>query len=139
GVVVKLAGKVIPDPNTGRIVSIFDHTPDVPFEEFQLKFFTGPRASVATPAVCGIHRTETSMTPWSTGEPVPRPSSLFEIASACSPSTPLPFSPSFEAGVENTNAAAFSPLAVTIHHPDGHQPLQGLTVHLPKGVVAQLS
>ncbi|HWX95778.1 MAG TPA: hypothetical protein VNZ01_02915 [Solirubrobacteraceae bacterium] len=143
GVLVKLAGTVTPDPVTGRLVSTFENTPQVPFEELDLKFFTGPRASVTTPPLCGGYATETAMTPWSTGSPAAVPQSTFTVTSGpgggpC-PSNPLPFAPSLQAGSTNTQAAGFSPFTLTINRPDGQQALQGLTLHLPTGLAGVLA
>jgi uncharacterized repeat protein (TIGR01451 family) len=142
GVLVKLAGNVTPDPVTGRLVSTFENTPQVPFENLEVKFFAGDRASVSTPPLCGGYTTEASMAPWS-GNPDATPSSSFSITSgpgggSCSPS-PQPFTPSLEAGSTNTQAGAFSPFTLTINRPDGDQALQGLTMHLPPGSAAMLS
>jgi hypothetical protein len=143
GVLVKLAGTVTPDPVTGRLVSTFENTPQVPFEELNLKFFTGPRASVTTPPLCGAYVTATAMTPWATGSPVPLPPSTFNITSGpggsgC-PSSPLPFSPSLQVGSTNEHAAGFSPFTLTINRPDGQQALQSLTLHLPTGLAGVLA
>jgi hypothetical protein len=143
GVVVKLAGTVTPDPVTGRLKSTFENTPQVPFNELNLKFFSGGRASVTTPPGCGAYSTETAMTPWSTGSPAPVPPSTFNVTSGpgggpC-PSNPLPFSPSLQAGSTSTQAAGFSPFTLTINRPDGQQAVQGLTLHLPGGLAGVLA
>ncbi len=142
GVRVKLAGKVTPVEGTGQIVSTFENTPEVPFEELKLSFFGGPRASVSTPALCGSYTTTTDFTPWS-GQAHATPSADFSITGGpngepCSPS-PQSFAPAFQAGAENTQAAAFSPFTLTIGRPDGQQSLNGITVHLPEGMAAVLA
>ncbi len=142
GVRVKLAGKVTPDPATGQIVSTFENTPDVPFEELALTFFGGPHASVSTPPQCGPATTMTDLTPWS-GQAHATPTSTFEITagpggSAC-PNGTLPFAPSLQAGSANTQAAAFTPFTLTIGKPDGQQALNGISVTLPQGMAAVLA
>ncbi len=142
GVRVKLAGKVTPDAVSGQQVSVFENTPEVPFEKLTLKFFGGPKAPLSTPALCGAYMTTTSFIPWS-GNAEATPSASFQIASgpgggACPPS-PLPFGPAFAAGSANTLAGAFTPFTLTIAKPDGDQALNGITVHLPAGMAAMLS
>jgi hypothetical protein len=141
GVLVKLAGHVTPDPNTGQLVSVFENTPPLPFESLNVHFFSGPRASVATPDGCGSYETTSTFVPWSGGEA--KPSASFAITSgpgggAC-PANPLPFSPGFTAGSINTEAGAYTPFSVTIDRPDGNQALEHLTVHLPTGLAAKLA
>src|SRR4029077_6800556 len=119
GVLVKLAGNVTPDATNGRPVSVFDNRPQAPFESLSVTFFGGPRASVATPALCGPYATAASMTPWS-GNAAATPTSSFEIASGpgggpCSPN-PQSFGPSFQAGPENgrTQGGGFTHFTLTI-------------------------
>jgi hypothetical protein len=142
GVVVKLAGTTTPDPVTGQITSTFENTPQVPFEDLKVHFFTGPRASLSSPPLCGAYTTTASLVPWSTGVAAPA-SSSFEVTSGpggspCS-SNPQPFAPAFQGGSLNTQAAAFTPFTLTIAKPDGQQSLNGITVHLPEGMAALLS
>jgi hypothetical protein len=139
---VKLAGKVTPLEGSGRLVSTFENTPQVPFEKLDVNFFSGPRASVSTPALCGSYTTTSAFTPWSGNEPA-TPETSFAVTSGpgggpC-PNNPLPFAPSLNAGSVNTQAGAFTPFTVTIGNPDGDQALQGLTMHLPPGLAAMLS
>ena len=89
GVLVKLAGEVSPDPVTGQLITKFTETPQVPFTDFKLRFFGGPRAPVSTPAVCGAYTTETSIEPWS-GTGAVTPSSSFQIASGPMGTVPGP-------------------------------------------------
>jgi hypothetical protein len=142
GVLVKLAGKIVPNPVTGQQVSVFENTPQVPFEELKLSFFGGPRASLTTPPLCGSYTATSSFAPWS-GNEAATPSGSFNITSGpgggpCA-SNPLPFGPSFAAGSVNLQAGAFTPFELTINRPDGNQALETLTMHLPTGLAAMLS
>jgi hypothetical protein len=141
GVLVKLAGHVTPDPSTGQLVSVFENTPPLPFESLNVHFFSGSRASVATPDSCGSYETTSTFEPWSGGEV--KPSASFAInsgpaGSGC-PDNPLPFSPGFQAGSVNNAAGAYTPFSVTIDRPDGHQAVEKLTMHLPTGLAAKIA
>jgi hypothetical protein len=141
GVLVKLAGEVVPDPVTGQLVSTFKDTPQLPFEDFKLHFFGGDRAPLGTPSACGSYMTTASIVPWSGNDPADS-SSEFQIlsgpnGSACS--DPLPFSPSLTAGSTNIQAGAFSPFTMTMSREDGNQNLEAVQLHMPPGLLGTLS
>ncbi len=71
GVVVKLAGEMTADPQTGQLTTSFLNNPQLPFEDFKLDIFGGPRAPLAAPSVCSSYTTTTSLTPWSAPESGP--------------------------------------------------------------------
>jgi hypothetical protein len=136
GVVIKLAGEVRLS-ESGQIVSSFENTPQLPFEDFELEFFSGSRAPLSTPAHCGTYTTVASLSPWSGTEPVTTESS-FNITSGPNgsgcPGAALPFSPSLTAGSTNINAGAFSPLTTTIGREDGQQNISSVQLHFPPGL-----
>ncbi len=141
GSLVKLPGQVVTDPVTGQIVSTFDHTPQLPFEDLELHFFGGERAPLSTPSACGAYTTSAVFTPW-TGEAPVRTSSTFDIASGPSGSpcsSPLPFDPSLTAGTTNIQAGAFSPFTMTMSREDGNQNLQAIRLRMPPGLLGTLS
>ena len=141
GVIVKLAGEVKPDPVTGQLVSTFDNTPQLPFEELSLHFFGGSRAPLGTPALCGSYTTTASIAPWSGNAPV-ESSSEFQITSGpnhtpCS--DPLPFKPELTTGSLNIQAGAFTPFTMTMSREDGNQNLDGIQLKMPSGLLGTLS
>ena len=143
GVRVKLAGEVTLNEQTGQITSTFKNTPQLPFEELNLHFFGGPRASVSTPPLCQSYATTTSFTAWSGTTQKPESEPPFNITSGpggrpCPPDPP-PFAPSFQAGSTSNQAAGFTGFTLTINRPDGDQALQGIKMTLPPGVAALLS
>ena len=137
-VLVKLAGKVTPDPGTGALTTTFENTPQVPFKELKLSFYGGGRSSVATPARCGTYASEATFTPWS-GNAAAVVKPTFAITQNCPQGATLPFAPSFNSGSANLQAGAFTPFTLTVGNPDGDQALTGLQVHLPAGMAAMLS
>jgi hypothetical protein len=139
-VLVKLAGEVKLDPITGQISSTFKDTPQLPFEDFKLQFFGGPRASLSTPPNCGPHTTNASFSSWS-GAQQPA-SSTFQTTTGAEGSPcadPQPLAPSFTAGSQNLQAGAFTPFTLTLGRPDADQAIGAVTVHLPPGIAAMLA
>jgi hypothetical protein len=143
GVVVKLAGEVVVNPQTGRLTTTFDENPQLPFEELKLDFFGGSRAPLSTPAACGVYTTTTSLTPWSAPEsgPAATPFSTFPISSgpggsACAAQG---FAPSFIAGTSHNQAGAFSPFTLRLSRQDGEQTLSTVSTQMPPGLLGMLS
>ncbi len=142
GSLVKLAGEVSINPDTGQIVTTFKNTPDVPFENLELHFFGGERAPLSTPSRCGTYTTTAVFAPWDGNGPVTAESS-FKIehgpgGGPC-PGATLPFNPGVNAGATNIQAGAFSPLTVTVNRKDGEQNLKSLEAKLPPGLSGVLT
>ena len=142
GSLIKLAGEVSLNPQTGQIVAMFKNTPDVPFENLELHFFGGERAPLSTPSRCGTYTTTAVFTPWDGNGPVTSESS-FNIehgpgGGPC-PGASLPFDPSLAGGATNVNAGAFSPFTLTMTRKNGEQNLQSVEAHLPPGLLGILS
>jgi hypothetical protein len=141
GVVIKVAGEVRLDPVTGRIVSTFDDTPQLPFEDLELHFFGGDRAPLATPGYCGSYVTSASIVPWSGGGPA-EPSSTFDITSGPNGSpcpASLAFAPGLTAGTTSVQAGGFSPFTMTVSREDGQQSIQAIQLRLPPGLSGLLA
>ncbi|HEY3829211.1 MAG TPA: hypothetical protein VGL57_08450 [Solirubrobacteraceae bacterium] len=141
GVLVKLPGQVALDPSTGQLVSTFDDTPQLPFENLRLHFFGESRAPLGTPALCGSYTTQASFVPWSGTAPVPS-SSSFDITSGPNGApcqSPLPFDPSLTAGTTSIQAGGFSPFTMTMSREDGNQDLKGIALHMPPGLSGTLA
>jgi hypothetical protein len=144
GVVIKLAGHVEADPTTGRLTTTFANNPQLPFEDFKLEFFGGPRAVLRTPTTCGTFSSQSRLTPWS-GTAAVEEGSPFTVAAgadggACvSNEVQLPDRPSFEAGTANPLAGTFSPFVLHLKREDGSQQFRGLNVELPLGLLGKLA
>ncbi len=141
GSLIKLAGEVKLSA-TGQIVTTFENTPDLPFENLELHFFGGERAPLSTPSRCGTYTTTATFVPWDGNGPVTSESS-FNIehgpgGGPC-PGASLPFTPSLTGGATNVNAGAFSPFTLTMTRKDGEQNLQSVEAHLPPGLLGILS
>jgi len=148
GIVVKLAGKVEPDPQTGRLRTTFDDNPQLPFSDFKLDIFGGPRAPLVTPPSCGAFTATADFAPWSAADPNnPTPAEVAERTSAFAITSgpnggPCPsgdFKPSFRAGTATPLAGEYTPLAVKASRPDGSQLMRGLNLDLPPGLTGKLA
>jgi hypothetical protein len=146
GVVVKLAGKVEPNPISGQLSASFAENPQQPFEDLKLDFGGGPRASLTTPPTCGTYATTSTLVPWSAPEgPTAHPSDSFAITQAagggaCSSSeAALPNSPAFEAGTTTPLAGAYSPFVIKLSRENGSQRFGALNVTLPPGIAAKFA
>jgi hypothetical protein len=143
GVLIKLPGEVQPDPRTGRLTTVFDNNPQLPFEDLYLRFRGGgPRSEFATSEVCGNFPTEGEWTPWSAPEsgPPAQTTSSFSVSDNCASSPGArPFSPSFEAGTTGSNAGGYNPLVIKVNRKDGEQELTSLDFTLPKGLIGKLA
>jgi hypothetical protein len=144
GVVIKLAGKVDADPQTGQLTATFRENPELPFEDLKLEFFGGPRAALKTAATCGTYSAQSDLSPWSGTAPVAS-SQQFAVTDspdggACA-STPgqQPNSPSFQAGTLSPLAGAYSPFVMRLTRGDGSQEFGSLNVTLPTGLTGKLA
>jgi hypothetical protein len=142
GTLLKFAGEVSLNSQTGQILSTFKNTPPLPFEDLELHFFGGERAPLATPPRCGSYTTTALFSPWSGREPS-RVSSSFPVnsgpaGSAC-PGATLPFAPSLTGGTTNVQAGGFTPFTTTMSRPDGDQQLRSVQLHMPPGVSGVLT
>ncbi len=144
GVVIKLAGDVQPDPNTGRLTTTFDDNPQLPFSDFKLNFFGGANASLRTPATCGSYSSDSSMTPWSGTAPVDYSDNYSIDSSPSGGSCPTseadqPNAPSFDAGTVTPTAGTYSPFVLNLSRNDGDQQFSQVISSPPAGLVAKLA
>jgi hypothetical protein len=148
GIGVVLAGKVEPDPGSGRLVTTFGGPgagaiPEVPLSDVRVRLREGARAPLITPRLCGTYTTTALLTP--TGDPTHpvTATSNSRIDSGpgggpCPPAGPSPFEPGFSAGTLSNGALVHSPFLMGLTRRDGNQDLTRFAVTLPPGVLASL-
>jgi hypothetical protein len=146
GVVVKLAGKVEPDPVTGQLRTSFKDNPQLPVEDFDFDFFGGPRAPLTTPPTCGEYATTAKLTPWTTPEgqdallSAPLHITSGPGGSACPGSeAQMPNNPSLDAGTTMPLAASYSPFVLRLSRENGSQRLGAVSATLPPGLTGKLA
>ena len=147
GVIVKLAGEVKADESTGQLTTVIPNSPQFPFSELRTHFFSGAKAPLRAPSVCGPYTLTSKLTPWSAPQsgPPAGPQSTFQIDAgpgggpcAHSPGEE-PNSPSFEAASENATAGTFSPVLVKLARGDGSQEFGQISVTLPPGASGRIA
>jgi uncharacterized repeat protein (TIGR01451 family) len=137
GTVVKIAGNLTPNQQTGQITGVFNENPQLPFSDLKLHFFGGPRGDLATPEACGSYTTTSVFSPWSapSSGPDATPSDSFRIDTGCVSG----FAPAFSAGTLSPQAAGFSPFTLTLSRNDNEEGPAGLTVTLPTGLLGKIA
>jgi hypothetical protein len=147
GVIVKLPGSGKLDPTTGQITASFEENPQLPFEDLNLTFKGGPRATLTTPPACGHYTTTTDLEPWSAPQSGPdaTPQSGFDLSSgpngsACVASeAQSPNRPAFEAGTATPIAGSYSPFVLKLSREDGSQRISSIDTTLPEGLLGRLA
>jgi hypothetical protein len=146
GTVSNLAGKVVADPQTGQLSTVFEQNPQLPIEHIKTHLFTGPRAALRTPAACGTYSSRADMTPWSAPQTaVAHPTDSWAIqanpngGNCPGQGQPLPSTPSFTAGTLDPQAAAYTPFVFKLTRQDDTQEIQKIDTTLPPGLVAKLA
>jgi hypothetical protein len=134
GVTIKLAGRVDPDPVTGRLTTTFDNNPQLPFERLALKLRSGATAPLTNPQQCGDYQSQTTITSW-TGKAVTgtTPMTLDQDCHS------VGFRPAFSAGTVNPVGGASSTFSLTFARGDHDQELRDITVDLPAGLTGKIA
>ncbi|HWX45018.1 MAG TPA: hypothetical protein VNY52_06820 [Solirubrobacteraceae bacterium] len=144
GIIVKVAGKIEPNPITGQLVTTFLNNPQQPFNRFTLKFRPGATAPLVSPPACGSNTTLAELTPWS--EPFePRlVQSSFETTQGvregpCPAGGIPPFKPQVISGTQNDAGGSYSPFYLRILREDGEQEITRFSTTLPPGLTGNLT
>ena len=142
GLMVKVAGKLTPDPGTGTITATFDGLPQLPYSDLNITFRTGQRAPLITPPACGPAATQIDMTPWS-GAASTHAVTDWQIETGvgggpCPAGTP-PFVPGVVAGGVNSNVNSYTPYFVHLTRRDTEQEITSYSLVLPEGITGKLA
>jgi hypothetical protein len=135
GVIIKLAGKADVNPDTGRVTSVFEGTPQFPVSNLVIETSGGPRASLANPQICGTATTTGLIAPWSGGAAA-EPQGQFSVNEGCGAQG---FAPSLAAGTTDPGAGAFSPFTLTLKREDREQNVSAISTTLPEGLLASVA
>jgi hypothetical protein len=144
GIIVKLAGEVTPNPQTGQLTVIFEGDPQLPFAHFNFHFKEGQQAPLITPPLCGTYTTHANLTPFAEPNVALADTSTFQITSgsegtACPTGSLPPFAPAIQSFTLTNEAGVFSPLSVELTRSDAMQEIADYTTDLPVGLTANLT
>jgi hypothetical protein len=135
GVVVKLPGRVDLNGQTGQLNATFDNNPQLPFEDLSVSFNGGQRATLVTPAACGVFQARTELTSWASSTPVVLNSPV-SVTQGCSTGG---FKPGFEAGTTDPVAGQYSTFSLRVTRRDGEENISRISATLPQGLLANLA
>ncbi len=145
GVLIKIPGRIDVDPSSGQITTVFEDTPQFPFDDLTLKFRSGPRAPLVSPPSCGKQTIGVEVASYAQPQKPVDASNTYEVTEGpsgtpCPPeSSRRPFHPSFTGGTLNPVAGAYSPFLFRLSRSDDEQELSQVTTHLPQGLVAKIA
>jgi hypothetical protein len=145
GILIKVAGKIEPNPVTGQLTTTFQNTPQQPFNRFTLKFRPGATAPLVSPATCGTYSAQAALTPWSAPEePTLLTSIPFKVSTGvregpCPSGGAPPFKPQVIAYPLHGNGGAYSPFYLRIIREDGEQEITRFSTVFPPGLSGNLT
>ncbi len=145
GVLVKIPGKIEVDPATGQITTVFNDTPQFPFDDLTLKFRSGPRAPLVSPPTCGTQTIGIEVASYARPQNPVDASNTYEVTEGpngtpCPPdASRRPFAPKFSAGTLNPVAGAYSPFLFRLSRDDSEQELSRVSATLPPGLLAKIA
>jgi hypothetical protein len=145
GILVKIPGRIDVDGQTGQITTIFDDTPQFPFDDLTLKFRSGSRAPLVSPPTCGRQTIGIEVASYARPQEPVDASSTYDITegpngTSCPPdSAHLPFHPTFSGGTLTSSAGAYSPFLFRLNRGDDEQGLSQVSTVLPPGLVAKIA
>ena len=145
GALIKIPGKIEVDEQTGQITTVFNDTPQFPFDDLTLKFRSGPRAPLVSPPTCGKQTIGVEVASYAQPQKPVDASNHYEVTEGPN-GTPCPpdsahrsFHPSFSGGTLNPVAGAYSPFLFRLSRSDDEQELSQVTTTLPQGLVAKIA
>ena len=127
GALIKIPGRIEVDEQAGRITTVFENTPQFPFDDLVLKFRSGPRAPLVSPPTCGTQTIGVEVASYARpSEPVDA-SNTYQVTEGpngtpCPPdSARRPFHPTFTGGTLNPVAGAYSTFLFRMTRTDDEQ------------------
>lgn len=143
GILVKVAGQLRADPDTGSLTATFDKLPQLPYSDLDIHFREGQRSPLATPARCGSTPTSADFTPWRDPGLVKHLSLPASIDSGpgggpC-PSGLAPFAPTAKGGTLNSRAGAYTPFYLRLDRKVTEQEIVSYSAQFPPGLLGRIA
>lgn len=135
GIMLKLPGRVTPNPSTGQLTVEFDDTPQLPFETLKVELQGGARAPLVSPPSCGVYSADAELTSWASDAPLQLEAPM-TFDQNCSTGG---FDPGLRAGTKDPAGGSFSPFVLQVTRQDGEADLSRIQATLPPGLLAKLS
>jgi len=135
GVNLKLPAEVELDPDTGRVTTVVENSPQLPAEKVVLRLNGGPRAPLRNPVTCGTSNATYELFPWS-GGPAATGVVPIAITQGCGVRG---FDPKLSAGTISPTAGGFSPFVFDVTRDDAEQDISTISLVLPTGLTAKLA
>lgn len=144
GIIVKAAGKVTLDPNTGRITATFPNLPQQPFSKVTFELTQGQTSPLVSPKLCGRYTGLAELVPSSTPSEPRYSSDSLQIdegigGGPCPSGGVPPFTPTVIAGTQNNAAGSYSPFYLRIARNDGEQEITKFSTVMPPGLTGNLT
>jgi hypothetical protein len=141
GILVKVAGKLEGDVESGTLTATFENLPQLPYTDLKVHFREGQRSPLATPGVCGSFSTQIDLSAWSSAKAL-HSASAFEVSSGveggpCPVGTPS-FNPEAKGGMLNSNAGSYSPFYLHLTRKDTEQEITSYSAILPPGLTGKI-
>jgi len=145
GALIKIPGRIDVDEQTGQITTVFQDTPQFPFDDLTLKFRSGPRAPLVSPPTCGKQTIGIEVASYAQPQKPVDASNTYNVTEGPN-GTPCPpdsarrsFTPKFSGGTLNPVAGSYSPFLFRLSREDNEQELSQVTSILPPGLVAKIA
>jgi hypothetical protein len=144
GLFAKAAGRLEPEPHTGRLLATFEGLPQIHYTHFTLSLREGQRAALLSPPLCAPYTTALELLPYSNPAEVLHEASTFYInrgedGGSCPSGAERPFHPALRAGSLNPQAGAFTPFLLQMTRSDAEQEITSYSASFPPGFLGKVA
>ena len=145
GILVKLAGRIVPDPATGDLTATFDGLPQLPYTDLNVRLPRGPARLPDHPAALRRGDHPDRPHPLGSGAPIVHRGPPLRRSKPGSSGGPCPaghsaLSPRMRSPAAiNSNVGSYTPYFVHLTRRDTEQEITSYSLILPKGITGKLA